>query len=226
MPADPLPAALFARADESEDAQFYSSPRLVVHIDEPTIGALTGFYREALPAGGAILDLMSSWVSHLPEDVRYARVAVLGMNAQELAANPRADERLVHDLNRDPQLPWPDASFDAVLNAVSVQYLVRPLEVFAAVARVLRPGGLSVVAMSHRCFPTKAIRAFHFLDGPGRMQLVSRYHQASGLFEAPECVDRSPRGADPLWIVCARRNRLTPPSAPPPAGHPSRRPSP
>jgi SAM-dependent methyltransferase len=200
-----LPAALFARADESDDALFYAAPRMVVHIDPATIAALTEFYRERLPAGGAILDLMSSWVSHLPDDVDYTRVVLLGMNARELAANPRAHEWRVHDLNREPELPWPDRSFDAVLNAVSIQYLVRPLEVFASVARVLRPGGLSVVAMSHRCFPTKAIRAFHFLDGPGRMELVSRYHQATGGFEPAERIDRSPRGADPLWIVCARR---------------------
>lgn len=206
MGADPLPAALLARVDESDDALFYSVPRLVEHIDLATIAALTDFYRERLPRGAAILDLMSSWVSHLPEDVAYGRVAALGMNSHELAANPRLDEWRVHDLNRDPELPWADACFDAVLNAVSVQYLVRPLEIFASVARVLRPGGLSLVAMSHRCFPTKAIRAFHYLDGPGRLELVSRYHEATGRFESPERIDRSPRGADPLWIVCARRS--------------------
>jgi SAM-dependent methyltransferase len=206
MGTDLLPEALLARVDPSDDALFYSAPRLVVHIDLPTIAALTDFYRERLPPGAELLDLMSSWVSHLPEDVSYARVAGLGMNARELAANPRLDEWRVHDLNRDPDLPWPDASFDAVLNAVSVQYLVRPLEVFASVARVLRPGGLSLVAMSHRCFPTKAIRAFHYLDGPGRLELVGRYHEATGRFDPPERIDRSPRGADPLWIVCARRN--------------------
>jgi SAM-dependent methyltransferase len=200
-----LPSAMLARADESDDAHFYSFPRLVQHIDPATVDALVGFYREILPAGGAILDLMSSWVSHLPEDVQYGFVAGLGMNAAELAQNPRLGDARVHDLNRDPRIPWPDARFDAVINAVSVQYLTRPLEVFASVARVLRPGGLSVVAMSHRCFPTKAIRAFHFLDGPGRLDLVSRYHQATGAFETPLQLDRSPVGADPLWIVCARR---------------------
>jgi SAM-dependent methyltransferase len=205
MAARPLPAALLARADESDDAGFYSSPRLVLHIDTVTVAALVDFYREVLPPGASVLDLMSSWVSHLPPDVRYQSVAGLGMNAVELAANSRLDESRVHDLNRDPELPWPDGCFDAVINAVSVQYLTRPLEVFASIARVLRPGGLSVVAMSHRCFPTKAIRAFHFLDGPGRLELVSRYHEATGAFETPQRLDRSPDGADPLWIVCARR---------------------
>jgi SAM-dependent methyltransferase len=205
VPSAPLPPELLERVDASDDALFYTLPRFVEHIDPPTIEALAAFYRERLPAGGEILDLMSSWVSHLPTDVSLRRVAGLGMNAAELAANPRLDERRVHDLNREPELPWPDASFDAVLNAVSVQYLVHPLEVFASIARVLRPGGLSIVAMSHRCFPTKAVRAFHFLDGPGRMELVCRYHDAAGGFEPPERIDRSPRGADPLWIVCARR---------------------
>jgi len=203
--ADPLPAALLERADESDDAHFYSLPRRVLHIDLATVDALCRFYREVLPPGGAILDLMSSWVSHLPPDVNYGWVAGLGMNALELDENPRLDEARVHDLNRDPELPWPDGRFDAVINAVSVQYLTRPLEVFRSIARVLRPGGLSVVAMSHRCFPTKAIRAFHFLDGPGRLEWVSRYHDASGAFGAVQRIDRSPQGADPLWIVCARR---------------------
>jgi SAM-dependent methyltransferase len=205
MGNEPLPPALLARQDVSDDALFYALPRFVVHIDVPTIAALTSYYREVLPVGSRILDLMSSWVSHLPDDVAYARVAGLGMNADELRANPRLDEWRVHDLNREPELPWPDRSFDAVLNAVSVQYLARPVEVFASVARVLVPGGLSVVAMSHRCFPTKAIRAFHFLDAAARMELVSRYHELAGGFEPAQRIDRSPPGADPLWIVCARR---------------------
>jgi len=205
MGTDPLPPAWLARIDDSDDAAFYGSPRFVLHIDVPTVSALTDFYRDVLPAGGAILDLMSSWVSHLPDDVSYGRVSGLGLNAQELAANPRLAEWRVHDLNRDPELPWPDAHFDAVLCAVSVQYLARPLEVFASVGRVLRPGGLSLVALSHRCFPTKAIRAFHYLDGPARMDLVSHYHASTGVFAPAQQIDRSPPGADPLWIVQARR---------------------
>ncbi|MGH7336048.1 MAG: methyltransferase type 11, partial [Myxococcota bacterium] len=96
---DGLPRAWFARIDPSPDALFYAAPRLVSHIDDATIAALTGYYREVLPAGGAILDLMSSWVSHLPADVQFGRVAGLGMNADELAANPRLTDSCVHDLN-------------------------------------------------------------------------------------------------------------------------------
>jgi SAM-dependent methyltransferase len=202
---DPLPRDGFARIDPSPDALFYQVPRLVTHIDDATIAALTDYYREVLPAGGAILDLMSSWVSHLPAQVAFARVAGLGMNAGELAANPRLSEWVVQDLNEQPALRYPAESFDAVLNAVSVQYLIRPVEVFAEVRRVLRPGGLSIVAMSHRCFPTKAIRAFHELPREGRLAWVARYHELAGGFDAPARIDRSPRDADPLWIVAARR---------------------
>lgn len=204
-PPESLPTAFFDRADESDDAGFYLIPRLVTHIDAATIAALTEYYRQVLPADADLLDLMSSWVSHLPPDVSYGQVAGLGMNAEELSANPQLSEWIVHDLNRDPELPYKDESLDAVLNAVSVQYLVRPVEVFESIRRVLRPGGLSIVAMSHRCFPTKATRVFQQLGGDDRLQLVSRYYQLAGGFEDIQRLDRSPVGADPLWLVSARR---------------------
>jgi SAM-dependent methyltransferase len=202
---DALPREWFARIDPSPDSLFYAAPRLVNHIDDATIGALTAYYREQLAPGDAILDLMSSWVSHLPAEGAYRRVAGLGMNREELLANPRLTDSCVHDLNACPELPYPSESFDAVLNAVSVQYLVHPVPVFAEVRRVLRPGGISIVAMSHRCFPSKAVRAFHGLPRDARFELVARYHALAGGFEEPACLDRSPAGADPLWIVAARR---------------------
>jgi SAM-dependent methyltransferase len=191
--------------DDTPDGDFYRLPRLVAHIDPATIEALTAYYAEVLADADAVLDLMSSWISHLPVTPRFSLVAGLGMNEVELATNSRLGERVVQDLNADPLLPFEPGSFDAVLNAVSVQYLTRPVEVFSEVARVLRPGGLSIVAMSHRCFPTKAIRAFHVLPRDGRLELVSRYHALAGGFEPAEWIDRSPEGADPLWIVAARR---------------------
>ncbi|HSG87646.1 MAG TPA: methyltransferase domain-containing protein [Pseudomonadales bacterium] len=200
-----LPAALFERADDGDDADFYAGPRLVTHIDDATIAALTDFYRECLPPGGRILDLMSSWISHLPADVAYGRVTGHGMNAVELDANARLDERLVQDLNRDPRLPFAEGAFDAVLICVSVQYLVRPVALFRELARVLAPAGQLVVSMSHRCFPTKAVRAFQALTPMQRSQLVMEYVRGAGGFAEPEFHDRSPADADPLWIVRAQR---------------------
>jgi SAM-dependent methyltransferase len=202
----PFPPGFFERHDETDDALFYEMPRFVVHIDDATIAALTAAYRELLPPGGAILDLMSSWVSHLPEDIAFGRVAGLGMNERELAANLRLSDHVVQDLNRDPELPYPDASFDAVINAVSIQYLTRPVEVFRSVARVLRPGGLHAVAVSHRCFPTKAIRVWGVIAPEDRIEVVRSYFAHAGGYDAAEVLDRSPRGADPLWVVMARRS--------------------
>lgn len=205
MSGGPLPAHYFARIDESEDALFYTEPRLVLHIDAATVAALTQVYREELAPGSDLLDLMSSWVSHLPEEVAFGRVAGLGMNAAELAANPRLSERCVHDLNAQPALPFADASFDAVLCAVSVQYLTRPVEVFREAARVLRAGGRLLIATSHRMFPTKAIAAWHGLGPAERLRLQRRYLELAGGFGAPRLLDRSPQGADPLWVLIAER---------------------
>ena len=202
-----LPPAFFDRKDEADDAHFYSMPRFVVHIDAETIAALTQVYRELLPRRGAILDLMSSWVSHLPEDEEYTRVAGLGMNALELGQNPRLTDYIVQDLNLQPGLPYETASFDAVVNAVSIQYLTRPVEVFRSCARVLRPGGLHIVALSHRCFPTKAIRAWHVLPARQRLEVVQTYFGNASGYDTPTVLDRSPAEADPLWIVMARRQQ-------------------
>ena len=200
-----LPAAMFQRVDESVDSEFYAEPRFVAHIDQATIDALSDFYRTFLPRGCDVLDLMSSWISHLPEDVDYQRVAGLGMNDVELGANPRLTEWVVQDLNASPVLPYEDDSFDAVVNTVSVQYLIRPVATFAEIARVLRPGGISIVAMSHRCFPTKAVRAWHALPPPDRIRVVAAYFSRAGGYEAVRVVDRSPEAADPLWLVIAQR---------------------
>ena len=201
-----LPRELFQRLDESPDENFYREPRLVTHIDDATIAALTQVYRELVPAQADVLDLMSSWVSHLPPDVDYGRVIGLGMNRVELAENPRLTSFLVHDLNRCPELPLVDATFDAVLNAVSIQYLTSPVEVFASVGRVLRAGGIHLVATSHRMFPTKAVAAWHSLAAGDRLRLIGTYFELAGGFEPPRLIDRSPRGADPLWIAVARRS--------------------
>ena len=191
---------MFHRQDDSADEAFYSAPRMVNHIDDATINEITRFYREALAPEDELLDLMSSWVSHLPQDVTYRKVTGLGMNLDELNANVFLDQVLVHNLNKTPALPFPDASFNAVMIVVSIQYLTRPFEVFKEIQRVLKTGGRCIVAMSHRLFPTKAIYAFQTLAPQDRVQLVKEYMRQSGLSEI-EFIDRSPENADPLWII-------------------------
>jgi SAM-dependent methyltransferase len=202
-----LSPAAYAREDESSDAEFYLLPRKVVHIDDGAIEALARLYTEVLPTGGRLLDLMSSWRTHLPEGFP-ADVVGLGMNAEEMADNPQLGRAVVHDVNRDGRLPFGDAEFDGAMCAVSVQYLVHPLRVFREVRRVLRPGAPFVVSFSNRCFPTKAVAAWLYASDEQHVVLVRSYFDAAGGFVDVVTEDRSPGGyGDPLYVVWARASR-------------------
>jgi SAM-dependent methyltransferase len=200
-----LPAGAFHRLDESPDAEFYAAPRFVTHIDDGATAAVTELYREHLRPGAAVLDLMSSWVSHLPPEATYCRVVGLGMNAQELGANPRLDAWVVHDLNADPRLPFARDEFDGAGCCVSIDYLIRPVEVLRDLARVLGPGAPLVITFSNRRFPTKVIALWESLDDAGHMQLVEHYVEAAGGWHEVVALDRSPAAGDPLFAVVARR---------------------
>ncbi len=203
-----FPEHLFRRVDEADDSLFYAEPRLVVHIDDYAIAAIKRYFSEVLPENGAILDLMSSWRSHLPEGFSTTRVVGLGMNAVEMRKNPQLDDFVVHDLNLDPRLPFEDESFDAVMITVSIQYLTSPVDVFAHVLRTLKPGGALHVIYSNRMFPTKAVAVWQALDDRRRGMLVRSYFESSGSWEDVAGHDISPRtGAysDPVFVVCARR---------------------
>jgi SAM-dependent methyltransferase len=192
-----------SRLDESDDRRFYDRPRLVHHVDEPFRDRLSELYASHLTPGDDVLDLMGSWVSHLP-DVELGRVVGHGLNAEELARNPALDDWAVADLNADPSLPFDDGAFVAVLCAVSVQYLQYPGAVFAEVRRVLRPGGVCVVSFSNRMFPTKAVRAWRTRTMDERALLVSRYVEETGVGQ-PTIVRESSRDGDPFYAVVARR---------------------
>jgi SAM-dependent methyltransferase len=201
-----LPPGAFRREDETDDAFFYRQPRLVTHIDDEAIGALRAFYRQVIPDGARVLDLMTSWVSHLPAGKPYSGVSGVGLNAVELAANPALTERVVQDLNRDPVLPWPDGCFDAAVVTVSVQYLTDPVEVFGEVGRVLKPDAPFVVAFSNRCFPSKAIAAWLERGPRGHAELVSEYFRLARVFAPARSFNISPgRGHDPMYTVMARK---------------------
>jgi SAM-dependent methyltransferase len=212
---NPFPLGFFDRADQSRDSVFYSWPRLVTHLDDNAIAAVGALYDE-LGISGDVLDLMSSWVSHFrtpPE-----RLTVLGMNSDELDANPSAGVTVVHDLNAEPRLPFRDESFDAVVCCVSVDYLTRPIEVFADVARVLRPGGPFACAFSNRCFPTKAIRGWLYADDEQRCEIVEQYFRLAGRWDEPRSQRRTPTSHpdDPLLAVWAHRARRAPTDGPTP----------
>lgn len=202
----PFTPESFRRQDESADALFYAEPRFVTHIDAGAIAAVTQLYREYLPPGGAILDLMSSWISHLPPEVQYKSVTGLGMNREELSANPRLHRFVVHDLNRAPALPFAAGEFDAAVLCVSIDYLTAPVAVLRDLCRVLKPGGPLVVTFSNRCFPTKVIAAWLKLNDAGRCSLVAGLLAEAGNWRSIEVLDRSPSRncGDPLFGVVAK----------------------
>ncbi len=197
----------FKRQDEREDALYYTAPRLVTHIDNAAIDAVRAVYAELLPEDGVILDMMSSWKSHLPEEIPRQRTVGLGMNEVELRENEQLDDFVVHDVNAEPNLPFADAEFDAGVMTVSIQYLVRPVEVFRELRRVLRPGAPFIVTFSNRIFPEKAIAIWQACNAEERARLVGAYFHYAGGWDDIIAQDRSPDigvAADPLFAVWAR----------------------
>jgi SAM-dependent methyltransferase len=206
-PHDEFPAGFFRRSDESPDSTFYVPDRLVTHIDDQAIRAVGQLYRDlgidGVGSAQRVLDFMSSWISHFMSAP--AELVVLGMNERELLANPQATSHVVHDLNVDPSMPFPDDFFDAATCCVSIDYLVRPIDVLREVARVVKPGGLVVCTFSNRCFPTKVIRGWLAMDEAQRCFAVRRYFQLSGRYEEAQVklCTRSGGFGDPLYAVWA-----------------------
>jgi SAM-dependent methyltransferase len=204
------------KLDESDDLLFYSYPRFVTHVDEGFIQQLTDLYRQRLQSNTRILDLMSSWVSHLPTDIDFAHVAGHGLNVEELARNPQLNHYFVQNINTNPQLPFPDQDFDAVINCVSVQYIQYPEAIFSEIHRILKPGGIAIISFSNRMFFQKAIQVWRDGSEAFRVKLVKGYFASVPGFTTPEVIcskSAAPGflqwlgvpGGDPLYAVIAQR---------------------
>ncbi len=178
------------KLDYGDDSEFYSVPRFVTHVDDHFIDQLTNLYQERLQPQTRILDLMSSWVSHLPEEMVFSHVEGHGMNEEELAKNPRLDHYFLQNLNTEPKLPLPDQEFAAVLNTVSVQYLQYPEAIFSEIHRILKPGGIAIISFSNRMFYQKAIAAWRDATEASRVKLVKSYFNSVPGFSPPEIVIR------------------------------------
>ena len=204
------------KLDDADDTLFYDVPRFVTHVDEGFIQQLTDLYRSRLKPNTRVFDMMSSWVSHLPEEIKFAHVEGHGLNAEELARNPRFDHYFVQNLNQNSKLPLEDQSVDAVLNTVSVQYVQHPEVIFNEIHRILKPGGIAIVSFSNRMFYQKAIAAWRDGSEASRIELVKQYFKAVPGFTEPEAVVRQSQtpslfqmfgipGGDPFYAVIASR---------------------
>lgn len=205
------------KLDPNNDREFYAYPRFVTHVDQAFIAQLTNLYRDRLKPQSRILDLMSSWVSHLPEEMEFAWVEGHGMNGEELAQNPRLNHYFIQNLNQSPQFPFADRDFDAVLIAVSIQYLEYPEAILSEIHRVLKPGGIVIISFSNRMFYQKAIAIWREGTDLSHVQLVKAYFQGLPGFSAPEVIAKTSTlpsflqrlgiiGADPFYAVIASKS--------------------
>ncbi|KAL7532712.1 hypothetical protein ACHAXR_004798 [Thalassiosira sp. AJA248-18] len=199
----------FFRADEGDDENFYTLPRLVYHIDEPAVAALTQYYRSNIPAGSTILDICSSWVSHYPLEFKekMKRISGTGMNSLELMANDQFSDYEARNLNVNPTLPYDENTFDVVTCVVSIDYLIHPIEVLKEVRRVLKPGGKAIISQSNRCFPSKAIAMWLDMNDRQHLELINGYAKYAGFditaskaFDITASVPGEPYN-DPMFIV-------------------------
>lgn len=173
----------FRRSDESDDPLFYREPRLVTHIDKRAISVITEIYGKFLKNGMNVLDLMSSWRSHIPEYLKLKSLVGLGLNEEEMSQNYQLTGFEIHDLNKNKYIPFNNGEFDAVVCTVSVEYLTNPFAVFEDVTRVLKPGGIFIVTFSHRWFFPKVIRIWPAIQEFERVGLVLEYFLKSGKFK-------------------------------------------
>ncbi len=205
------------KLDDTDDTLFYSIPRFVTHVDEGFIQQLTQLYRDRLQPNSRILDLMSSHISHLPEEVEFAHIEGHGMNQEELSRNPRFDHYFTQDLNKNPKLPLADENFDAVLICVSVQYLQYPDAIFSEIHRILKPGGIAIISFSNRMFYQKAIAAWRDGTETSRVALVKGYFNSVAGFTPPEVITNSSSipsflqrlgisGGDPFYAIISNRS--------------------
>jgi len=176
----------FSRMDDADDKRFYEKDRFVSHLDEVALNTVEQLIGQlVIEDAPVILDLMAGWDSHIPEHITPSRVVGLGLNTNELSRNRVLTDAVVHDLNEDPALPFPDNTFDVVLNTVSVDYMVKPFEVFEEVGRILKAGGLFLVTFSNRMFPQKAVKIWRESDEEERVILVQEFFERSGCFHKP-----------------------------------------
>ena len=176
----------FSRLDESDDSEFYARDRFVSHLDSLALSTVEKLIETlVVEENPAILDLMAGWDSHIPDHLRASEVVGLGLNENELRKNKVLSEVVIHDLNKDPRLPFPDNRFDVVINTVSVDYMTKPAQVFKEVARILKPGGLFLVIFSNRMFSEKAVRVWREAGEEERVLVVEDFFKAAGAFEKP-----------------------------------------
>ncbi len=201
-----------SKEDNSDDSLFYSSPRFVHHLDQSFRSRLTQLYRDNIDQNSVILDLMSSWVSHLPKEIEYKKVIGHGMNREELSRNERLEKFWVQDLNINQKLPLDDNSVDTCLLVAAWQYLQYPEEISLELRRIIKPKGQLIVSFSNRAFWTKSPRIWVESSDRERIDYIMKILKISGWPSADFIVEQTKHASilpflqtkgDPFFSVIA-----------------------
>ena len=204
------------KSDNSDDEIFYQQPRFVHHLSDSFRTRLTNLYSEYLLKHYIILDLMSSWVSHLPPNIRYKKVIGHGMNQAELSSNERLDRFFVQNLNKKQNMPIEDSSVDVGLIVAGWQYLQYPEKVSLELSRVIKSDSLLIISFTNRAFWTKAPNIWTYSSEEKRIEYVTSVLTSNGwriekiLNEKTQ--DKKLFGfysseSDPFFSVIARNNK-------------------
>ena len=161
------------KSDISDDEIFYQQPRFAHHLSDSFRTRLTSLYSEYLLKHHIILDLMSSWVSHLPTNIRYKKVIGHGMNQAELSTNQRLDSFFVQNLNKKQNMPIEDSSIDVGLIVAGWQYLQYPEKVSLELSRIIKSDSLLIISFTNRAFWTKAPNIWTYSSEENRIEYVT-----------------------------------------------------
>ena len=204
------------KIDDSDDQIFYQNPRYVNHLSFSFRNRLTNLYSKYLYSNNVILDLMSSWVSHLPTNTKYKKIIGHGMNESELRANKRLDSFWVQNLNKIQILPIEDSSVDTGLIVAGWQYLQYPEKISLELSRIIKKDSLLIISFSNRAFWTKSPNIWTNSSEEGRIEYVKKVISSNGWSVEKilneKTYDNKLFGlnfleSDPFFSVIARNNK-------------------
>ena len=171
------------KLDETNDSEFYSTPKFVYHLDTNFRKNLSKLYEEELENNCSVLDLMSSWDSYLPTNLKYKKVIGHGLNEEELKRNKAFDEYWIQNFNINKKIPLENETIDYCLMVAAWQYLQYPEKIAEEIARILNKNGKFIIAFSNRAFWHKSPNIWTYSNEMERIEYVRKILIANGFCE-------------------------------------------
>ena len=177
------------KLDESNDENFYSDPKFVYHLDANFRNYLSNIYKNELKDNSTVLDLMSSWDSYLPPEIKYKKVIGHGLNKKELEKNKNLNSFWIQNFNSSQKIPLDSGSIDYCLMVAAWQYLQYPENLAKEIARILSNKGKILVSFSNRAFWHKAPNIWTASTEEERLKYVRKVLISNG-FKEPRIIKK------------------------------------